>query len=79
MGRRQGGPGLSEPRGEGEGERQRDRMAEVNRGALGEPAQTVRGIGRGPHLWPPVRRLWKDKSGEAKASASCQKQPPHFI
>jgi len=49
--------------GEGQGEGQRDRVAEVNWRALGQSAQAVGGVrGRWERrLWPPVRRLRKDE------------------
>lgn len=59
MRRRHRGSRLPRARGEGQGERQRDRVAEVNWRALGQSAQAVGGVGgRWEHrLWPPVRRL----------------------
>lgn len=56
------GSWLYRSRGERQGERQRDRVAEVNWRALGQSAQAVGGVRgrRERSLWPPMRRLQKD-------------------
>lgn len=64
------GPRLPGTRGEGQGERQRDGVAEVNRRALWQSAQAVGGVVcRWEHrLWPPVGRLQKRWKTEAEES-----------
>lgn len=80
VGRRGRGSGLhgaqSRHRREGQGERQRDWVAEVNRRALGQSAQAVGGVGGlwKSSLWPSVRRLWKDERQRKKSRKKVKKK-----
>lgn len=69
--RRQRGSRQPRAGGEGQGERQGDGVAEVNRGALWQSAQAVGGVrGRWERrLWtPPVMGLQRDERAEAEES-----------